>query len=102
MKVMAQFEDNLGSLTIPELFENLRRKVVTSDNHVRTVPVKGYLLGGTMDEYSHENRGTRVTLFIYPNKEDLQIERAGTSMWIVNNMINHTLVLPVSINHFAD
>lgn len=98
MKIIAQFEDSLGKLTVPQFYEELRRKVVTPDNFVCTIPIKDYLRGDTMDRYSHENRGTRITLFIYPNREELKIERGGTSMWIVNNMINYTLVFPVSKN----
>ena len=101
MKIIAQYIDGLTNMTVPELFEKLRQKVVAPLNHVSSTPTKDYLQGDTIEEYSHSNGTTRVTVVIFPNREELQMTYKGSSMWIVNDHIQYRLVLPVS-KHFAD
>lgn len=100
-KIVVEYSDGLGDITIPELFKQLRRKVVASDNFVQSVPTTDYLQGDTIDEYSCENRGTRVSVFIFPNREELQMTSKYGSMWIVNDFIRYRLVLPLS-KHFVE
>ena len=100
-KIVVEYSDGLGDLTIPQLFEQLRRKVVTNDNFVQSVSTTDYLQGDTIDEYSYENRGTRVSVFIFPNREELQMTSRYGSMWIVNDFVKYRLVLPLS-KHFAE
>ncbi len=95
-KIVVEYADGLGGLTIPELFRQLRRKVVVNDNFVPPVRTEGCLQGNTIGEYSYENRGTRVSVSIFPNREELLIANESGSMWIVKEPTRYRLVLPLS------